>query len=119
MINKRKMGSGGEEIAAEFLENKGLKILNMNYRNRYGEMDIVARDEETLVFVEVKMRKDDDAGHPLEAVDARKQKIIRNLARYFMYNEGYDDDTWCRFDVVGIIGNGTDTPKISWIKDAF
>ena len=119
MINKREMGTGGEAIAADFLEKNGLKMIDMNYRNRYGEIDIVAKDTDSLVFVEVKLRKDDSAGHPLEAVNKNKQRIIRNVAAHFMYNKGYGEDTVCRFDVVGIIKDGAGEPEIFWVKDAF
>ena len=119
LINKRKIGTEGEMIASDFLKRNGLDILERNYRNRYGEIDLIAKDRDTLVFTEVKFRKDELAGHPIEAVNVGKQRVIRNVAKHFMYNKGYDDDTYCRFDVIGIIANGEDEPDITWVRDAF
>ena len=119
LINKRKIGTEGEMIASDFLKSNGLDILERNYRNRYGEIDLIAKDRDTLVFTEVKFRKDELAGHPIEAANVGKQRVIRNVAKHFMYNKGYDDDTYCRFDVIGIIANGEDEPDITWVRDAF
>ena len=117
-MNKRGTGSEGERIASDFLIKNGLRIVEKNFRDRYGEIDIVAKDADTLVFVEVKLRTDDFLGDPLEAVDAGKQRTIRNVARQYLYEKGLGD-VWCRFDVLGIRNADGEGFDIDWIKDAF
>lgn len=112
--NKRSTGSRYEETATAFLEQNGFRILEQNYRNRTGEIDIIAREGQYLVFVEVKYRRDGSCGFPEEAVDSRKQHKIRRTASCYLYGKGYGDSTPCRFDVVSIVGD-----RISLIRDAF
>lgn len=112
--NKRTLGSEYEQRAAEYLTQRGLKILERNYRCRQGEIDLIARDGSYLVFVEVKYRSDDSKGDPAEAVGSRKQQHIREAARFYLYQKRYGEDTPCRFDVIGILGD-----HIHWIRDAF
>ncbi len=100
----RSRGMDWERQAAEFLENKGYQILHRNFCSRYGEIDLVARQGRYLVFLEVKYRKDEKGGHPLEAVDRRKQRRICKTAVYYCLRYGYGEDTPCRFDVIGILG---------------
>ncbi len=112
-MNRRETGTQYEERAAEYLIAQNYQILERNYRIRSGEIDIIARDGTVLVFTEVKYRKNEESGNPLEAVDIRKQKKIINVARYYLYQKKYGDVP-CRFDVIGICGS-----HIEHIKDAF
>lgn len=112
-MNKREVGNKGEAIAASFLENKGIIILERNYRNRFGEIDIIAREGNVLLFIEVKYRKDESFGYPLESVGYFKQQKIRKLARYYLNEKHYFMHS-IRFDCIGIMGE-----KIDWIKGAF
>ena len=112
-MNRRETGTQYEERAAEYLIAQNYQILERNYRIRSGEIDIIARDGTILVFIEVKYRKNEESGNPLEAVDIRKQKKIINVARYYLYQKKYGDVP-CRFDVIGICGS-----HIEHIKDAF
>lgn len=112
-MNRRETGTQYEERAAEYLIAQNYQILERNYRIRSGEIDIIARDGTVLVFIEVKYRKNDESGNPLEAVDIRKQRKIIKVARYYLYQKKYGDVP-CRFDVVGICGS-----HIEHIKDAF
>ncbi len=114
MENKRATGGRYEELAAGFLQEKGYRILERNYRDRYGEIDLIARDGACLVFVEVKYRRNSASGFPEEAVDARKQERIRHAASYYLYSRHYPEDTPCRFDVVAILGG-----EAHLIADAF
>lgn len=114
MQNKRKTGAEYEEKAASWLEKQGMRILEKNYRCREGEIDLVAMDGSYLVFVEVKYRRDQHAGHPAEAVDARKQRKIVRTAMYYCMERKIFQDQPCRFDVVSVLGNSTEH-----IKDAF
>lgn len=111
--NRRKIGTDYEKAAGEFLKQQGFQILEYNYRCKKGEIDLIARDGEYLVFCEVKYRKNAGKGYPLEAVDIRKQRVLSQCARYYLMTEGRMD-TPCRFDVVSIMGE-----KITLIKDAF
>ncbi len=112
--NYQKRGRHYEEVAASYLERKGFQILHQNFYSRFGEIDLVARDGNYLVFVEVKYREHDRGGHPLEAVNRRKQKRICKTAEYYCLHYGYGEDTPCRFDVVGIMGD-----ELSHVEDAF
>ena len=89
MENKRAVGSRYEEETAAFLQKNGYRILEKNFRDRRGEIDLIAKDGRTLVFVEVKYRKNARNGYPEEAVDTRKQKKIRETAAYYVYKTGF------------------------------
>ena len=113
VYNRRKIGSEYEKAAGEYLKQQGYEILEYNYRCKTGEMDIIARDGEYLVFCEVKYRKDTGKGHPSEAVDARKQRVISRCAQYYLMIKGKEYIP-CRFDVVSIMDG-----EIMLFKDAF
>lgn len=112
--NKRRIGSEKEQVAASYLLEQGYSIVEMNFFSRNGEIDIIARDANYLVFVEVKYRKDQKLGFAAEAVTYGKIKSIIRTARYYMYSHGFADDTPCRFDVVAIQGS-----EVSLIQNAF
>lgn len=112
-MNKRKTGAVYEQKAAEYLEKAGCRILEMNYRCRAGEIDIVARDGQYVVFCEVKYRSGSLAGSPLDAVDYKKQQVIFRCAQFYLAEHRLQDVP-CRFDVIGIEGE-----EITHIKDAF
>lgn len=114
MLNKRQTGAAYEERAARWLSEKGFVILERNYRCRQGEIDLIARDGRYLVFVEVKYRSGECAGHPAEAVHAQKQYRISRTALYYCYTHRIPEDQPCRFDVVTVLGD-----QIEHIKNAF
>ena len=93
-----------EQEAVCLLQSEGYEILETNYRNRQGEIDIIAREGEYLCFVEVKYRANLRCGTPQEAVHAQKQEKIIQVARYYMMKHGLNEWTPCRFDVVAITG---------------
>ena len=113
-MNTRQIGSEYEQQAAEYLEEKGMTILEMNFRNRGGEIDIIARDGEYICFVEVKYRTTNQFGSPLEAVTYRKQQQIRKVALYYLMRKGLNEWTPCRFDVIAFEGK-----EITHIENAF
>lgn len=98
---ERPPGPAGEEIAARFLTQRGFEILARNQRSRLGEIDLVARDGATLVFVEVKTRWGPAAEPPQAAVDGRKQRRLARLALDYLARE-WLRDLACRFDVVAV-----------------
>jgi putative endonuclease len=98
---RQQLGSDGERIAEKFLRRQRYTILQRNYRCRLGEVDLIALDRGTVVFVEVKTRRQAEYGNPLEAVDRRKQQQIQRAAQYYVSaNRLHDRDL--RFDVVGV-----------------
>ncbi len=112
-INRRK-GAHYETLAASYLQGQGFEILQRNFCSRYGEIDLIAREGKYLVFVEVKYRATGSGGHPLEAVDAHKQRRICKTAEFYLLRYGYAEGTPCRFDVVGMIGD-----EALHVRDAF
>lgn len=114
MYNKRSIGAVYEEKAAEYLKAKGYRIIKRNFRCRIGEIDIIAKQNNIIVFVEVKYRKTASFGYPEEAVSFSKQRIIRKVAEYFLVGEQLTLDDECRFDVIAILGD-----EITHIENAF
>jgi putative endonuclease len=116
-LSKHLSGAWGEELALRYLMRQGYELVERNYRTRYGELDLILRKENTLVFAEVKLRRGVGYGDPLEAVTPRKQATIRSLAEQYLSEKEPDFDT-LRFDVVGIlVGKGT--PQVRHVEDAF
>lgn len=104
MENKRAIGNTYEDKAAKHLESNGFSIIERNFRCKIGEIDIIAKKDQYIVFVEVKYRKNQVKGEPWEAVNYKKQQRIKNVARYFLMLHHYQEDMPCRFDVVTILG---------------
>jgi putative endonuclease len=111
-----RLGEKGEGLAAKFLRKKGYKIIEQNYQTRIGEIDIIAMDGETLVFVEVKTRESLYYGRPFEAVTGLKRRKISNVAT--LYLKRLKDVPPCRFDVVSIC-HERGKPQFELIQDAF
>lgn len=110
----RETGRHGEEEAVRFLENKGVKILARNFRDRDGEIDIIAEEDGVLVFIEVKYRRTGRYGEPEEAVTVEKQRRICRTALYYLHQTGRGTQIPVRFDVISV----TDK-SIRHIRDAF
>ena len=113
-MNKRLVGSEHEEQAAGFLRGQGLEIVMKNFRCRIGEIDLIAKDGETLVFVEVKYRYSDRFVWGEESVDKRKQATIFRVAQVYLNRFCKGNVPPCRFDVVAVDGT-----QILHIPDAF
>lgn len=114
MLKKTELGKQGEDRAAAYLKKNRYKIIERNFRTRYGEIDIIARDGGVIVVVEVKLRTTGEFGSPLEAVDARKQRQLRRMAASYLQAQGLYDRAPVRFDVLGITPAG-----IEHVKNAF
>ena len=110
-------GLFGEELACQELERRGYVILDRRYRTKHGEIDIIARHGDYLVFVEVKARQDGSFGDPEEAVTLRKQQQMVWMATDYLARHVTGEGA-CRFDVVGI-NTLTDPPSVIVIQDAF
>ncbi len=111
---RKATGQAGEEAAARYLEQQGYTILERNFRLRIGEVDIIARDGEYLVFIEVKTRRSKKFGSPFEAVDVRKQQQIMKVATAYVQGR----EIAVRFDVVAVHLNGQ-TVQVELLKNAF
>ena len=118
MFWKREIGNKGERLAVQFLKRRGLRVLEHSYRTKAGEIDIVTQDQESLCFVEVKVRKNRRFGTPAEAVDDRKQQQISKAALWYLQSKKLTDVP-CRFDVIAIEYDENEKPQIQWIKNAF
>lgn len=116
-MNTTNIGKYGEELAAKYLVKKGYKIIERNFRIRGGEIDIIALDDKTLVYIEVKTRKDYSFGRPEEAVTSYKIKFLERSAKFYRNNrKSLKLPDLERIDVISIDNIGTDT-KIRHIKN--
>jgi putative endonuclease len=119
---RRSLGAAGEDVAAQFLVRQGFEIVARNCRSRLGEIDLVARDGATLVFVEVKTRRGTPAEPPQAGVDGRKQRRLARLALDYLARE-WRRDLSCRFDVVGVTFDAEDPhgrpPRVEHLRGAF
>lgn len=116
-INRRKQGAVGEELAAEFLQKNGYLILERNYRFERGEIDLVAKDGDELVFVEVKARHSLSYGPPEDAITPAKERQVRAVAEGYLFEKHIDVQP-CRFDVIAI-SYAQGKADIRHIKNAF
>jgi len=114
---KQRLGAAGETLACEELEKLGYLIVERNYRSRFGEIDIVATDAGTVVFVEVKTKTSGDFGDPVDEVTAQKQRQIVSMGEEY-YTYRCQPDTQCRFDVVSV-DLSVMPARVTIYKDAF
>jgi putative endonuclease len=114
---QQKFGEKGETLAARYLKKNGYKILEQNYRTKLGEIDIIAKENKTIVFIEVKSRRSIRYGNPKWAVTPIKQRKISMVALHYLKTTK-QLDTKARFDVVAVISNW-DQPQIEIVKNAF
>lgn len=114
------LGRWGERVAEEHLRQRGYRILARSHRSLLGEIDLIARDGDWVVFVEVKTRTGSAKGHPVEAVDARKQRRIVRLAEQWLKRHPVQRGARVRFDVIGVLrpADGT-APVITHLEHAF
>lgn len=114
-MNTLLIGKKAEQKAFYFLRRHGLKPITRNYRCRTGEIDLIMRDHQAIVFVEVRLRKQALYGHSVETVGYQKQQRLIRAAEYFLLQHLQYRHLNSRFDVIGLDEKG----KITWIKNAF
>ena len=114
---RKELGKTGESLACEYLKANKIKVLERNFKNKIGEIDIIAKEGETVAFIEVKTRSSYAFGTPAEAVNYAKQQKIIKTALSWMTDKNYDGDI--RFDVIEVLINETEAPDINYIKNAF
>ncbi len=117
MISRVGQGRLAEEMACQYLLQRGLVLRARNFRGPRGELDLIMDDGEHLVFVEVRGRAGDEFGHALETVDRYKQQRICATASRYLQANNLVYERYCRFDVVAV--TNTVPPEFIWIKDAF
>lgn len=119
-LTGKEHGDWGEALVADYLRARGFQILAWQYRCRFGEIDLIARDGETLCFVEVKLRGRVDYGLPREFVTAAKQRRLRTTALFYLSN--HDPNALCRFDVAEVYTDQAHSPgtaRVEYIENAF
>ena len=114
----RDIGQATETIAQQYLEKRGLNLLERNYLCRTGEIDLIMHDDQTLVFVEVRYRKNDNYGQAFETINHSKQQKLINTASYYLQNHPEQSNHPARFDVISISGK-PEQYDINWIQNAF
>ena len=118
-MNKRELGRLGEDIAADFLEKRDIKIIKRNYFTKYGEIDLIGFKNKTIIFTEVKLRNNNNFGLPVESITKNKIKRYQNAAQAFLLETdiNYND---IRFDVICLyLENKNNKYKIEWIKNQY
>ncbi len=119
-LDEKHFGNLGESFARGYLQREGFNIHFAPFRCRSGEIDIIASEGETLVFIEVKTRRSLHFGSPIEAVNDAKQRQILKVARFFIARIQSVSFRFCRFDVLGIVQGPAGTePVVTHIRDAF
>ncbi|WP_278489803.1 YraN family protein [Megamonas funiformis] len=114
----KNMGLWGEDKAVEFLKVKNYTILVRNYHSRFGEIDIIARKQNTIIFVEVKTRKNTAFGFPAEFVDYQKQQKIMKTAQLYI-NDNFNAEFDYRFDIIEVFHYDDNKVKFNHLKGAF
>jgi len=110
-------GTAAESLACDYLRQAGLVLVTRNYRSPYGEIDLVMRDGETLIFVEVRYRQSSRFGTPAETVNAAKQAKIRATAEHYLQLQRKWAQSPCRFDILAV--EGSDSRQVRWLQNAF
>ena len=116
-METKSKGSIGEILAERYLNNLGYKFIARNYTCKFGEIDLIYKDKDYYVFVEVKARLDDRFGLPREAINFKKQRKIKRVAEFYLISNNLYDKN-CRFDCIEVLGNEKDS-KLEYYKNAF
>lgn len=119
VTEKQQTGRQAEQTACDFLQAQGMALLEKNYFCPQGEIDLIMNDNNTIVFVEVRFRRNTQYGTGAETVDRHKQsKLVATAAHYLQKNPKAAKNP-CRFDVISLTANNSDGQKLEWIPDAF
>ncbi len=116
-MHKKAVGNKGEDIAVKYLSEKGYKIIDRNYQYGHGEIDIIAKDKDELVFIEVKYRRSLEYGNPEDSITKKKQAQIRKVAEAYLYENDIEDNL-CRIDVIAILHYPNSKPEITHYQNA-
>ncbi len=117
-MNRKQLGNWGENLAAKTLQERGYTIMERNYRTPYGEMDIICRNQEAVVFVEVKTRTNRAYGYPEDAITAKKRAHLEETALSYLQEHPEVNGAW-RIDVISIeVKPGSESVEIEWFENA-
>ncbi|MCK4865475.1 MAG: YraN family protein [Gammaproteobacteria bacterium] len=123
MVTTRELGEVTESLACEYLEKKGFKLLERNFNCRFGEIDLIMQDKDSLVFVEVRYRRSNNFGSGAESITAGKQSKLIKTASVYLQRHAKLNKYSARFDVVSITGsidtNNINNINFDWIQNAF
>ena len=123
MTTTREQGAYTEDLARQFLERKGFKLIQRNFNCRLGEIDLIMQDNNCIVFVEVRYRKNNDFGSGAESVTYNKQQKLIKAASWYLQQHGNSNSQPARFDVVSITGsienNDLNSIDFNWVSNAF
>ncbi len=117
-MQTRERGDQGEEAAAQHLMGQGVRILERNFHCRTGEIDLIGRDSDSLIFIEVRSRRPGALVDGIESVNFRKQRRLIAAARFYLHRHGLHDVP-CRFDVIGVTHCPENGYAFDWISNAF
>ena len=117
MALHNELGKWGEDVAANYLERQGYTIIERDWKSGHRDLDIIAREGDTVVFVEVKTRRNRQFADPEMAVDYQKIRHLQQAANHYIKYRHIDHDI--RFDIITVVGTMDETPSIEHIKDAF
>jgi putative endonuclease len=118
-MSNKTLGSYGESLARQYLQDLGYRILEKNFRNKLGEIDLIAQDGKTICFVEVKTRISLDQGQPYEAINLWKIRKLSQMATFYLKHKFHTVEILSRFDVISIVQDKDKEIKIQHIKNAF
>lgn len=116
---RRETGAKGERIARQYLQRRGYTILAVNHANIYGEIDIIAKRDDILVFVEVKTRNDSNTEAALAGITLTKRERLTNAIHLYLHQQELSDETPWRIDVIAIALHGRRPPTVDHLEDAF
>ena len=118
-MSNKVLGNYGESLARQYVQKLGYRILDENFRNKLGEIDLIAQDGKTVCFIEVKTRKSLDQGQPFEAITPWKIRKISQMATFYLKHKFHTLEILSRFDVISIVQSKENPPTIQHIKNAF
>ncbi|MGD8925887.1 MAG: YraN family protein [Thioalkalispiraceae bacterium] len=114
----QQQGQFAEQLACNFLKQQGLSVLNKNYHCRYGEIDLIMKQDSTIVFVEVRYRKANSLVDSVASIDFSKQQKLYRSAENYLQRNNIPDSVPARFDVIAVTQQADSTPEINWIQNA-
>ena len=115
---RKQLGDNSEAMAQNYLEQRGYRLVQKNFRCKTGEIDLIMQKGDMLIFAEVRSKTSSRYGEPLDTVNKTKQDKIKKAAAYYLYTHPKLADCYCRFDVLSVLWINS-TPQITWIEDAF
>lgn len=118
LTSRQQKGHQAEQAAKQYLEKQGFIFMQANFHSRHGEIDLIMQDADTIVFIEVRYRTNDQWGSALESIDSRKQERIKKTALHYLHQKNAHESA-VRFDVIAMQADNDKPLAINWVKNAF